>query len=339
MRAAVLTGIRQVRLEERPEPQARPGWVVVRVESASICGTDSHQYDGRVDTPFPRVPGHDFAGRVEAVGDGVDGSLVGTPVAVKPSLPCGECADCRAGRLADCGHKRLIGLWSDGCMAEKVAVPQVNLVPRPDGVADWQACLLEPLAVGLNTVDRLQIMLGETVLILGQGPIGLALTRLCSLSGAGRLIVTDAREAPFAVSRAYGATECLNVTQTDVVPAVAGLTGGAGADIVIETSGFPASSAIVLHVVRKEGKVAHIGWANDLPPLPVIPIMAKTLTVFGVGGNGGRGQYERSIELVRSGRIDLGPMVTHRFALDDIAAAFETAVSKAEGAIKVVVRP
>jgi 2-desacetyl-2-hydroxyethyl bacteriochlorophyllide A dehydrogenase len=339
MRAAVLTGIRQVRLEERPEPQARPGWVVVRVESASICGTDSHQYDGRVDTPFPRVPGHDFAGRVEAVGDGVDGSLVGTPVAVKPSLPCGECADCNAGRLADCGSKRLIGLWSDGCMAEKVAVPQVNLVPRPDGVEDWQACLLEPLAVGLNTVDRLQIMLGETVLILGQGPIGLALTRLCSLSGAGRLIVTDAREAPFAVSRAYGATECLNVTETDVVPAVAGLTGGAGADIVIETSGFPASSAIVLDVVRKEGKVAHIGWANDLPPLPVIPIMAKTLTVFGVGGNGGRGQYERSIELVRSGRIDLGPMVTHRFALDDIAAAFETAASKAEGAIKVVVRP
>jgi 2-desacetyl-2-hydroxyethyl bacteriochlorophyllide A dehydrogenase len=339
MRAAVLTGIRQVRLEERPEPQARPGWVVVRVESASICGTDSHQYDGRVDTPFPRVPGHDFAGRVEAVGDGVDGSLVGMPVAVKPSLPCGECADCNAGRLADCGNKRLIGLWSDGCMAEKVAVPQVNLVPRPDGVEDWQACLLEPLAVGLNTVDRLQIMLGETVLILGQGPIGLALTRLCSLSGAGRLIVTDAREAPFAVSRAYGATECLNVTETDVVPAVAGLTGGAGADIVIETSGFPASSAIVLDVVRKEGKVAHIGWANDLPPLPVIPIMAKTLTIFGVGGNGGRGQYERSIELVRSGRIDLGPMVTHRFALDDIAAAFETAASKAEGAIKVVVRP
>jgi 2-desacetyl-2-hydroxyethyl bacteriochlorophyllide A dehydrogenase len=339
MRAAVLTGIKQIRLEERPDPQARPGWVVLRVESASICGTDSHQYDGRIDTPFPRVPGHDFAGRVEAVGEGVDESLVGAHFAVKPSLPCGECPDCAAGRLADCGRKRLIGLWSDGCMAERVAVPQVNLVPRPDGVADWQACLLEPLAVGLNTVDRLQIILGETVLVLGQGPIGLALTRLCALSGAGRLIVTDARQAPFAVSRAYGATDCLDVTETDVVTAVADRTGGAGADIVIETSGFPASSAMVLDLVRKEGKVAHIGWANDLPPLPVIPIMAKTLTVFGVGGNGGRGQYERSLELVRSGRVDLAPMVTHRFALDDIAAAFETAASKAEGAIKVVVLP
>jgi len=339
MRAAVLTGRGQVRVEERPDPQARPGWVVVRVESASICGTDSHQYDGRIDTPFPRVPGHDFSGRAESVGEGVDESLIGQHFAVKPSLPCGECADCAADRLADCPRKKLIGLWSDGCMAERVAVPRVNLVPRPEGVADWQACLLEPLAVGLNTVDRLKIVLGESVAVLGQGPIGLALTRLCALSGAGRLIVTDAREEPFAVSRAYGATDCVNVAQADPVAVIRELTGGLGADIVIETSGFPASSAIVLDAVRKEGKVAHIGWANDLPPLPVIPIMAKTLTVFGVGGNGGRGQYERSLELVRSGRIDLAPMVTHRFSLDDIAAAFETAASKSGGSIKVVVSP
>lgn len=339
MRAAVLTGIGQVRIEDRPEPTAPPGWVVVRVESASLCGTDSHQFDGRIDTPFPRVPGHDFAGRVASVGDGVDETLVGVPVAVKPSLPCGECADCAAGKLADCKRKKLIGLWSDGCLTEQVAVPVVNLVPRPDGVEAWQASLLEPLAVGLNTVDRLRIVLGETVVVLGQGPIGLALTRLCALSGAGRLIVTDARDEPFAVSRTYGASDCVNVRNTDPKQAILDLTDGAGADIVIETSGFPTSSAMVLDVVRKEGKVAHIGWANDLPPLPVIPIMAKTLTIFGVGGNGGRGQYERSLELVRSGRVDLAPMVTHRFSLDDIEAAFETAASKAGGSIKVVVTP
>jgi 2-desacetyl-2-hydroxyethyl bacteriochlorophyllide A dehydrogenase len=338
MRAVVLTGIGQVALEDRPEPVARPGWVVVRVESASLCGTDAHQYEGRVDTPFPRVPGHDFAGRVESVGEGVDPSLVGTAVAVKPSLPCGVCAACEAGRLADCATKKLMGLWSDGCMTELVEVPEINLVPQPDGVEAWQASLLEPLAVGLNTVDRLHIQLGETVLVLGQGPIGLALTRLCALSGAGRLVVTDARDAPFSVARQYGATDCINVTTTDVKAAVAELTGG-GADVVIETSGFPASSAIVLDVVRKEGKVAHIGWANDLPPLPVIPIMAKTLTIFGVGGNGGRGQYERSLELVRSGRVDLTPLVTHTFDMEQAAEAFETASSKSGGAIKVLLKP
>src|SRR6478609_7956640 len=339
MRAAVLTGIGEVRIEDRPEPTAAPGWVVVRVESASLCGTDSHQYDGRIDTPFPRVPGHDFAGRVDSIGDGVAENLIGAPVAVKPSLPCGECADCSAGKLADCKRKKLIGLWSDGCLTEKVAVPVVNLVPRPDGVEAWQASLLEPLAVGLNTVDRLHLILGETVVVLGQGPIGLALTRLCALSGAGRLVVTDAREDPFAVSRAYGATDCVNVVRTDVKAAIAALTGGRGADVVIETSGFPASSAVVLDVVRKEGKVVHIGWANDLPPLPVIPIMAKTLTVYGIGGNGGRGQYERSQELVRTGRLDLTPMVTHRYSLDDVAEAFAVAASKSDGAIKVIVEP
>ncbi len=339
MRAAVLTGIGQVRIEDRPEPTAPPGWVVVRVESASLCGTDSHQYDGRIDTPFPRVPGHDFAGLVDSVGDGVDEALIGRPVAVKPSLPCGECADCSAGKLADCKRKKLIGLWSDGCLTEKVAVPQVNLVPRSEDVQAWQASLLEPLAVGLNTVDRLRIVLGETVVVLGQGPIGLALTRLVALSGAGRLIVTDARDDPFAVSRAYGASDCINVRNTDPKQAILDLTDGVGADIVIETSGFPTSSAMVLDLVRKEGKVAHIGWANDLPPLPVIPIMAKTLTIFGIGGNGGRGQYERSLELVRTGRVDLAPMVTHRFSLDDVGEAFETAASKAGGSIKVIVEP
>lgn len=339
MRAAVLTGLEQVVVEERPEPEAIPGWVVVEVESASICGTDAHQYEGRIDTPFPRVPGHDFAGRVQSVGEGVEADLVGAPVAVKPSLPCTECPDCLAGRPLDCPRKKLMGLWSDGCFTERVAVPRVNLVPRPDGVEAWQASLLEPLAVGLNTVDRLNIKLGETIVVLGQGPIGLALTRLCALSGAGRLIVTDAREAPFAVSRAYGATDCVDVTEGDPVEAIMALTDGRGADVVIETSGFPKSSEIVLDCVRKEGKVVHIGWANDLPPLPVIPIMAKTLTVFGVGGNGGRGQYERSMELVRAGRIDLEPMVTHRFSLEDVPEAFAVASSKRDGVIKVVLTP
>ena len=339
MRAAVLTGIGAVELQERPEPVARPGWVVVSVEAMSICGTDAHQYDGRIDTPFPRVPGHDFSGRVHSVGAGVDTSWVGRPVAVKPSLPCGDCPECHTDKPFDCQKKKLIGLWSDGCMTERIAVPVVNLIPRPDGVEAWQAALLEPIAVGLNTIDRLQIKLGETVMVLGQGPIGLALTRLCALSGAGNLVVTDAREAPFAVSRQFGATHCLDVTKVDPVEAIRGLTGGAGADVVIETSGFPASSAIVLDCVRKEGKVAHIGWANDLPPLPVIPIMAKTLTVFGVGGNGGRGQYERAQELVRTGRLLLEPLVTHRFPLDEVGQAFAVAAGKTDGVIKVVLTP
>jgi len=168
----VLTAVREVRIEDRPEPEAQPGWVVVRVESASLCGTDAHQYDGRIDTPFPRVPGHDFAGRVASVGEGVDDSWVGVPVAVKPSLPCGDCPECRSDKPFDCKRKKLIGLWSDGCMTEQIAVPVVNLIALPDGIQAWQAALLEPLAVGLNTVDRLRLLLGETVVVLGRARSG-----------------------------------------------------------------------------------------------------------------------------------------------------------------------
>lgn len=339
MKAAVLTGLKEVRLEERPDPEPRPGWVVVRTASASLCGTDQHQYDGRIATPYPRIPGHDFAGTVVSVGDGVDDRLVGETFAIKPSVPCGECAVCREGEYRECAQKRLMGLWLDGCLAEQVAVPRVNLVPVPAGVEAWQASLLEPLAVAFNAVDRLQVRLGDTVVVLGQGPIGLALTRMTALSGAGRLVVTDARDDPFDVSRAYGATDCVNVRETDVTEAVKEVTDGVGADIVIESSGYPDSSAILLDLVRKEGKVCHIGWADDLPPLPVKTIMKQTLTVYGVGGNGGRGQYERSLELIRSGRIDLDPVVTHRYPLDRIETAFETMDTKAGGAIKVLVTP
>lgn len=301
--------------------------------------TDAHQYDGRIDTPFPRVPGHDFSGRVAAVGDGVDDSCVVVPVAVKPSLPCGDCPECSTDKPFDCRRKKLIGLWSDGCLTERITVPVVNLIPRPEGVEAWQAALLEPIAVGLNTVDRLRLLLGETVVVLGQGPIGLAMTRLYALSGAGRLIVADAREAPFAVSRSYGASDWLDVTQVDPVQE----TSRSPAARVPTPSSRPAASRprprSCWTACARRGRSRTSGWANDLPPLPVIPIMAKTLTVFGIGGNGGRGQYERSLELVRSRRLDLAPMVTHRFGLDEVAEAFEVAAGKSEEPIKVVVDP
>jgi 2-desacetyl-2-hydroxyethyl bacteriochlorophyllide A dehydrogenase len=336
MRAAVLTGVGQVEVQERADPVAAPGWVVVAVDVASLCGTDAHQYEGRIDSPFPRVPGHDFAGTVHSVGEGVDPSLVGTFFAVKPSLPCGECAACTAGRPLDCPRKKLIGLWSDGCFAERIAVPAVNLVPVPEGVPGWGAALLEPFAVALNCVDRLNLSLGDTVLVLGQGPIGLAVARLAAASGAGQLMVSDVREEVFSVSRAYGATTCLDSRDADLVQKVLDLTAGRGADVVIETSGAPAAAASVIDLVRKEGRASFIGYANDLPGLPLVPMMLKTLTVFGVGGNGGRGQYERSLELIRTGRVDLAPLVTHRFGLDDIAEAFEVASTKRNGAIKVL---
>ena len=339
MKAAVITELHKVHVEERPEPSPRPGWVVVDVEAISVCGTDVHQLEGRIETPFPRIPGHDFSGRVSAVGEGVDPDLVGKPFAVKPSVPCDECDRCRNGQYDDCAHKKLMGLWLDGCYTEKVEVPRTSLVPRPEDVPAWQACLLEPLAVALNTSDRLQIQLGDTVLVLGQGPIGLCMTRLAALSGAGKLIVTDVREEVFEIARSWGATHTINVAERDPIEAVMELTGGRGADVVIETSGIVASGEIVIDVTRKEGKLAMIGFAKDLTPLPIIPMLMKTLTLYAVGGNGGRGQYERALELLHTKRVELDKLVTHRFGLDDVAEALEVGKTRRDGAIKIVITP
>lgn len=339
MRAAVITELHRVHVEDRPEPTARPGWVVVDVEAISVCGTDVHQLEGRIETPFPRVPGHDFSGRVSEVGEGVDPDLVGTPVAVKPSLPCDECPTCRNGQYDECPRKKLMGLWSDGCYTERVEVPHTSLVPRPEDVPAWQACLLEPLAVALNTLDRVQIQLGDTVLVLGQGPIGLSMTRLAALSGAGKLIVTDVREEVFEIAREWGATHTVNVAERDAVEAIMELTDGKGADVVIETSGVVASGEIVIDVTRKEGKLAMIGFAKDLTPLPIIPMLMKTLTLFAVGGNGGRGQYERALQLLHAGRVQLDRLVTHRYSLEDVAKALDANHNRQEGSIKVVLTP
>lgn len=136
---------------------------------------------------------------------------------------------------------------------------------------------------------------------------------------------------------ACGAATCLDSRDADLVQQVLDLTGGRGADVVIETPGAPAATASVIDLVRKEGKATFIGYADDLPGIPVVPRMLRTLTVLGIGGNGGRGQYERSLELIRTGRVDIEPLVTHRFTLDEVEEAFEVASTERGGAIKVLI--
>lgn len=253
---------------------------------------------------------------------------MGTPVAVKPSVPCDDCPTCRDGHYDECPRKKLMGLWLDGCYTEKVEVPRTSLVPRPEDVPAWQACLLEPLAVALNTIDRVQIQLGDTVLVLGQGPIGLSVTRLAALSGAGKLIVTDVREEVFEIARAWGATHTIDVREQDPIEAVMELTDGRGADVVIETSGIVASGEIVIDVTRKEGKLAMIGFAKDLTPLPIIPMLMKTLTPTPSAATAGAASTNGLLELLHTGRVQLDELVTHRFALDDVAEALDTGLKR-----------
>lgn len=338
MRACQITGPKQVALTELPDPRPEPNRVVVEVKSASLCGTDLHQYDATLPITYPRVPGHDCSGVVSSVGPGVTGVRVGDRVAVKPSFPCLRCCTCAGGQFADCLDKKLIGLWSDGCLAESLLVPAANVAVLPDSVSFDAAANLEPFTVAINTIHRLALPLGSWVVVLGQGPIGLGQTKIATNAGH-RVIAVDTRPEVLDLARQYGAEVTLDPAEDDVTEAVLGLTGGDGAAAVIETAGVAATVAMMTPLVRKYGQLANVGIAAGIGALDVATIVARGLTVHGIGGNGGRGQYEAAVALIAAGRIDPGALVTHRFPLSEAATAFDLAHAKTEPVIKVVIHP
>lgn len=337
MQACRIVGIKQVEVTEVPDPEPSPGSVLVRVQAASLCGTDLHQYDGTLPIAYPRVPGHDCSGVVESLGTGVGTVAPGDRVAIKPSLPCRSCGACRAHQYHDCLQKKLMGLWAEGCIAEYVQVPASNVALLPESVSFDAAANLEPFTVAINTFKRIPLDLGSWVVVLGQGPIGLGQTRIATLRGH-RVIAVDTRPETLALAREYGAEVTLDPRKDDVASRVASITGD-GADAVIETAGVSATVEMMTPLVRKYGHLANVGIAAGIGSHDVATLVARGLTVHGIGGNGGKGQYETAVDLVASGRVDPAALVTHHFDLDGAGSAFELAHSKREQAIKVVIRP
>ncbi|TAM60108.1 hypothetical protein EPN52_05960 [bacterium] len=334
MKAVVITGVESIEVRELDSPAMRANYALVRVAAATLCGTDLHQYAGKIKTPLPRIPGHDFSGVIEEIAPGHERFKNGDRVVVKPSFPCGSCAHCARGDYGACEDKKLIGLHGEGCMAEYVLAPVANLVPLPEDVSFEAAANLEMFTVAMNTMKRVQPRLGEWVVILGQGPIGLGQTRMASLSG-GRVIAVDVRREALEMARDFGAEITLNSNECDVPEEVKRITG-AGADIVVECVGAKATVDLIFQVARKEGRVANVGFQVGAATYDLIPIMLRSLTIHGVGGNGGRGQYETVLALTASGKIEPERLITHRLPLTEASKAFAIAHKKSEPVLKIV---
>jgi threonine dehydrogenase-like Zn-dependent dehydrogenase len=336
MKAVRIEEIGRMGFIETEMPEVIPHHVLLKVNSISICGTDIHELEGRIPAKLPRIPGHDFAGTVERIGPRVKKFKEGDRVAVKPSFPCYQCEACETGFFEGCPNTKLIGIHADGCFREFMAVPEANLIPLTKEVSFEAASVLEPFTVGLNAFMKLKMKIGETVAILGQGPIGLGLTRIAFLSGAGRIYAIDVRDDVLAVARKYGATDTINMAKEDGKARLLELSTK-GADIVIEAAGASATVAMIPNLVRKEGKVVNIGAFWGIGGIPIEPIVMKALNIIGVGGNGGKGKYEIALNFVERGLIDPVSMVTHRLPFREALQAFEIARSKVEGTIKVIV--
>jgi threonine dehydrogenase-like Zn-dependent dehydrogenase len=352
MRAAVFHGPGDIRVEDVPRPHAGPGEAVIRVTMTTICGTDVHILKGEYPVRPGLIVGHEPVGIIDELGPGVVGYAVGDRVLVGAITPCGQCHACLIGRPAQCGHGsgfEAIGGWRfgntiDGAQAEYLLVPyaQANLAKIPESLTDEQVVLLADIAsTGFSGAESGRIRIGDTVVVFAQGPIGLCATAGAKLMGAARVIGVEGDPNRAAMARRMGADVVLDPEAVDVVEEVRRLTGGFGADVAIEALGLQVTFESALRSVRPGGTVSSLGVYSGKLQLPYDAFAAGLgdHTIVTTLCPGGKERMGRLMRMVESGRFDPTPLVTHRFALEDITKAYDVFSNRRDGVLKVAIRP
>lgn len=342
MKAALLLAPNRLQLDDVADPQTQAGDLLLRVKSATICGTDIRVYRGRktAGIRYPSIIGHEFSGEVVAT-DGLSPFQIGERVGVCPAIPCGTCAQCLRGRENLCPDLQAIGYEIDGGFAEYIRIPARavelgNVHVLPDHVSHDEAALIEPLACVLNGQNQVSLRQGDTVAILGAGPIGTLHAKLARLRGAGRVIVSEPNAARRQAAIEAGADVVIDPTDGDLRAAIRAETRGLGADVVICAIGIPALAAQAVGLAAKGGRVSlFAGFTKgETGQLDINAIHYDELRLTGAFGLS-RLDYENALHMIADGRIELSSMITHRYGLAEVGAAFEMAESGA--AMKVVI--
>jgi len=341
MKAMLVHGPRDIRLGEMPVPQPGPGEVLVRVKAVGICGSDLHSYlygeIGGVAIKEPLVLGHEPAGIIEALGPGVTGLQVGTPVAVDPSMSCGHCELCLEGDPHLCRQNRFFGVYpTHGAFREYLAHPADLVFPLPEGMGFDEGALLEPMGIATYVTGLAGIRLGDRVAVLGAGPIGLLTIRMTRLAGAGEIVASDLVAERLAAARHMGADLTWDASSDDVVARIMDHTHGRGVDVVIEAAGAPETVEQAMEIARPGGTVVIVGIpAEDRMSFRASVPRRKGLTVK--FDRRMKHTYPRCIDLVAAGRVDLKPLATHRFPLERLQEALELVIARKDGVLKAII--
>ena len=348
MKAVVFRGKGQIGIEEVPKPVPGPGEAVIKITATTICGTDVHIVRGEYPVKPGLVLGHEPVGRIDELGPGLDAHYkVGERVIVGAITPCGQCFYCLNGSHSQCGGP--LGGWRfgntiNGAWAEYLLVPdaRANLAVIPDGLND-EAVLLCPdiFSTGLSGAESGNIKVGDAVAIFAQGPIGLCATLGAKLRGAGLIIAVDTVGQRLDTARRFGANVTLNPNQDNPVDAIKRLTGGRGADVTIEALGKQETFENALRSTRPGGTLSSLGVYSGKLVAPYEAFYAglgdqKIVTTLCPGG---KERMRRLMEMIAQHRVDLTPLVTHRFALDNIAEAYDLFSHQRDGVLKVALYP
>lgn len=341
MRAVLINGPGEAGLAEMPVPEIGPEDVLIRSRAVGICGSDVELYRGIRPEGFyryPIVPGHEWAGEVAAVGENVRIVKPGEKVVAEGFLFCGTCRNCRTGltNLCERGYDE-VGFTRTGGMAEYVAVParQAHLLPHTCSLEE--AALLEPTAVVAQAFLRAQPRPGDTVMVVGDGNIGLLAVQVAQLFSPAAIVLIGSRPERLAMARKLGATHTINGRLEDPGSLVHALTGGQGADLVFEGGTRPEGVAMALRLAKRGGAVLLEGIAGAHAQLSVESDMfvLNHLSVFGIFG-ASSAAWTYAVQLFAAGLLNLAPLITHRFALTDYQKALDTLVDRQPGTLKVL---
>jgi L-iditol 2-dehydrogenase len=337
MKAAVWNDKGSLDVVDRQTADPKTGWVKLRVAAVGICGTDLHFHRGAFPSPAGLQPGHEIGGVLDTTGPGLS-MPAGTAVAVDPLVVCGECGQCRSGNPNRCVKRVLLGINGRGGCAEFVAVPAYAIYPLPERVEAASGALVEPLAVCVRGARRGRIKSGDRVAILGGGTIGLMSIVTARGAGASQVSITARHPHQREAAAAFGADGIFEDTESMVRE-----LGDSSSDCVLETVGGHASTlSDAVRLARPGGAVSMLGVFEVPAALPALDFSLKELTLVGsncYGRVGPRSDFAIAIDLLREHQDPLTALVTHRFPLQDINRAFETAADKRSRSIKVHIVP
>ncbi|MGD8829353.1 MAG: alcohol dehydrogenase catalytic domain-containing protein [Pseudomonadales bacterium] len=337
MKAAVYSGEGAIGIRERDLPEPEPGWLRIGVTAGGICGSDLHIYHAQLGDPRGMQPGHEVAGIIDAAGDGT-ATDTGTLVAIEPILGCGTCHHCHVGQANLCGDVKLFGIALPGGLAEYVCVPETLVHVLPAGLGRAAAALAEPMAVCVRGARIGRIRLGDRVAIIGAGTIGLLSILTARHAGAEEVLITARHPHQQDLARALGADAVF-----DSAEALLAEVGDQYADVVVETvGGLTQTLSEAVQVARTGGRIAMLGVFAGSPALPGMPFFSKELTLAAsncYSRESEHGDFAMGATLAALHADLITPLVTHTFALDEVAAAFATADDKANRSIKVQIHP
>jgi threonine 3-dehydrogenase len=322
-------------LEEIPRPKPGHNDVLIKVRRAAICGTDIHIYRwdewARNTIPVPLAIGHEFSGEIVEVGSEVRGLATGDRVSAEGHITCGVCRNCRAGRRHLCRNTLGIGVSRAGAFADYISVPAFNVFKLPASISDEMAAILDPLGNATHTALSFDLV-GEDVLITGAGPIGIMAAAIARYAGARHIVVTDVNDYRLELARRMGASVALNVQRGSLDDTMRDLGMEEGFDVGMEMSGNPSAFRDLLRTMHHGGKVAILGIPPSDTAIDWNQVIFKGLVLKGIYGREMFETWYKMASMLQSG-LDIEPLITHRFALEDYRDAFELMASGQSGKV------